>query len=242
MKKIVAVCLCLLFLVQSAPEIFAAEVAEEQENTGNAGESEEDVRGESGLEISAPSAILMEASTGQVVYEKNPDWAGIDVPKNNMRTNCTSRGKPLEWLEEACAALFRAVPKLAGAFMITMSENPTHCNYAFAGNTCPRCRDRDPADLIAEVVAAAAAVVPEAPRILSGGRVMGDDELSDERKLDFIVDSAELYSCRRRIRQIRARLRSAAPDPDSDSLFAEATQLQRRVTELAGRLSSVFGT
>ena len=97
MKKIVAVCLCLLFLVQSAPEIFAAEGAEEQENTGNAGESEEDVRGdnageneedasgenageneedvrgESGLEISAPSAILMEASTGQVVYEKNPD-------------------------------------------------------------------------------------------------------------------------------------------------------------------------
>ena len=85
MKKIVAVCLCLLFLVQSAPDIFAAEVAEEQENTGNAGESEEDVRGEnageneedvrgeSGLEISAPSAILMEASTGQVVYEKNPD-------------------------------------------------------------------------------------------------------------------------------------------------------------------------
>lgn len=94
----------------------------------------------------------------------------------------------------------------------------------------------------AEAVAAAAAVVPEAPRILSGGRAMGDDELSDERKLDFIVDSAELYSCRRRIRQIRARLRSAAPDPDSDSLFAEATQLQRRVTELAGRLSSVFGT
>ena len=85
MKKIVAVCLCLLFLVQSAPEIFAAEVAEEQENTGNAreseedvrgenaGENEEDVRGENGLEISAPSAILMEASTGQVIYEKNPD-------------------------------------------------------------------------------------------------------------------------------------------------------------------------
>ena len=46
MKKIVAVCLCLLFLVQSAPEIFAAEVAEEQENTGNAGESEEDASGE----------------------------------------------------------------------------------------------------------------------------------------------------------------------------------------------------
>ncbi len=88
-------------------------------------------------------------------YEKNPDWAGIDVPRNNMRTNCTSRRKPLEWLEEACAAVFKAAPKLAGAFLITMSENPTHCNYAFNKKACPFCCNRDPAELIAEVVAAA---------------------------------------------------------------------------------------
>lgn len=92
----------------------------------------------------------------------------------------------------------------------------------------------------AHVVAAASAVVPEAPRILSGGRVMSDEELSDERKLDFIVDNAELCSCRRRIRRIRARLRSGAADADSDALFAEATSLQRRVNELSSRLSSVF--
>lgn len=88
-------------------------------------------------------------------YEKNPDWAGVDVPRNHMRANCTSRQKPLEWLEEACAAVFEAAPALAGAFMITMSENPTHCNYAFNKTACPLCRDRDGADLIAEVVAAA---------------------------------------------------------------------------------------
>ena len=92
----------------------------------------------------------------------------------------------------------------------------------------------------AEVVAAARAVVDDAPRILSGGRVMDENELSDEQKLEFIVDTAELYSCRRRIRQIRARLRSSAGEADSERLFSEATELQRRSTELANRLSSVF--
>ena len=92
----------------------------------------------------------------------------------------------------------------------------------------------------AEAVAAAVAVVPDAARILSGGRVMDEAELSDDQKLEFIVDTAELCSCRRRIRQIRGRLRSAPSDEDSERLFAEATELQRRSNELANRLSSVF--
>lgn len=92
----------------------------------------------------------------------------------------------------------------------------------------------------AGVVAAASAVVPEAPRILSGGRVMDEEELSDEQKLEFIVDTAELCSCNRRIRQIRGRLRSAPADAESERLFSEATELQRRTNELANRLSSVL--
>lgn len=91
----------------------------------------------------------------------------------------------------------------------------------------------------AEVVAAASAVVADAPRILSGGRVMDEDELSDEQKLEFIVDTAELCSCRRRIRQIRAQLRSAEGE-ESERLFSEATELQRRSGELSARLSSGF--
>lgn len=92
----------------------------------------------------------------------------------------------------------------------------------------------------AAAVAAASSVVPEAPSILSGGRVMGDDELSDAEKLDFIVDTAELCSCRRRIRQIRAALSSSSrPDEESQALFREATELQRRVNELVRTLSSV---
>ncbi len=92
----------------------------------------------------------------------------------------------------------------------------------------------------AEVVAAASAVVPDAPRVLSGGRVLDEEGLADERKPEFIVDAVELCSCRRRIRQIRGRLRSSAPDEDSERLFAEATELQRRASQLAMRLSSAF--
>ncbi len=94
----------------------------------------------------------------------------------------------------------------------------------------------------AEVVAAASAVVPEAPRILSGGRVMGAQGMTDDEKLAFVMDTVELCSCRRRVRQIRVRLRQGAdsvPDAESESLFEEATRLQKRINELVGRVSAV---
>ena len=99
-RKLLAVCLCLLLIAQSVPTAFAAEVSAEQENEGegenggeksaeqgnadggeNGGEKSAEQGnadggengGEKGPDISAPSAILMEASTGQVIYEKNPD-------------------------------------------------------------------------------------------------------------------------------------------------------------------------
>lgn len=93
----------------------------------------------------------------------------------------------------------------------------------------------------AEVVAAAAGVVPEAPSILSGGRALEGREMPDERKLSVVMDTVELGSCRRRIRQIRVRLRSlskGAPDGESEGLFEEATSLQLRVNELVRKLSS----
>ena len=88
-------------------------------------------------------------------YEKHPDWKGAAFPENHVHANCTSLKKPLEWLEEACRAVFQAAPGLAGAFLITMSENLTHCNSRFGKSACPRCSGRDGADLIAEVIASA---------------------------------------------------------------------------------------
>ncbi len=92
----------------------------------------------------------------------------------------------------------------------------------------------------AEVVAAATAVEPSAPQVLSGGRVMGEEGMGDAEKLELIVDTLEFFSCRRRIRQIRGRLRqgSGIPDEQARELFAEATSLQARANGLRNRLSS----
>ena len=91
----------------------------------------------------------------------------------------------------------------------------------------------------AQVVSAATSVAADAPRILSGGRVMAETELSDTEKVELIVDTLELCSCKRRIRTIRARLRAgSAPDEETERLFGEATELQRRVNSLTLKLSS----
>ena len=86
----------------------------------------------------------------------------------------------------------------------------------------------------AEVVQAASSVVPDAPRILSSGRVATSAGDAAER-MAFVLDTVELYSTRRLIRDIRARLR--AGEDGSDGLFARATELQRRANELSCNLS-----
>ena len=77
------------------------------------------------LYLNEPRCMPME------FYDKKPNWGGVDVPANNTKTICiTHTNEPLEWLENAVKTLFRNVPELGGLLTITMSENPTNCNYA----------------------------------------------------------------------------------------------------------------
>lgn len=99
MRRILAIVLSILIGVQgivmisgnmevqaeeaaAEPEEEASEETEEQPEQTNEQEGEEAVQEEaqqeqtgegSGIEVSAPSAILMEASTGKVIYEKDAD-------------------------------------------------------------------------------------------------------------------------------------------------------------------------
>ena len=75
MKRFIAALLCALLCVQP---VFAQEIPQIKEETmqviKNTEETVGDTSGESaGVEVSAPSALLMEASTGQVIYEKDAD-------------------------------------------------------------------------------------------------------------------------------------------------------------------------
>ena len=63
---------------------------------------------------------------------------------------CTSHPAVQRYLTEAVATVCRAVPDLAAFFTITASENFTHC-WSHGGGGCPRCSQRDPAAVIAEV-------------------------------------------------------------------------------------------
>ena len=86
----------------------------------------------------------------------------------------------------------------------------------------------------AQVVQAATAVVEDAPRILSSGQVVASAG-SKEQRMAFVLDTVELYSTRRLIRDIRARLR--AGEDGAGGLFAQATKLQQRVNDLSHNLS-----
>ncbi len=92
----------------------------------------------------------------------------------------------------------------------------------------------------AEVVAAATSVYPGAAQILGGGSIASTEGMSAAQKMSFLVDTAELYSTKRKVREIRTKLRNV-PDPLADStkeLFIQATELQKRVHELSARLSA----
>ena len=57
----------------------------------------------------------------------------------------------MEQLHDSTATLFREVPKLAGLFTITMSENLTNCiSRVSETGPCPTCSARNPAEIIAE--------------------------------------------------------------------------------------------
>jgi hypothetical protein len=82
-------------------------------------------------------------------YETRPELKG--VVENDYAALCTSRPEVRRYLTDAVASISRAAPELAGFFSITASENLTNCWSHHGGANCPRCRERGPAEVIAEV-------------------------------------------------------------------------------------------
>lgn len=89
----------------------------------------------------------------------------------------------------------------------------------------------------ADVVEAASQVVAEAPQILSSGRIVSSTDADDATKVGFVLDTVELYSTRRRIRELRAQIRAGTAPQNA---FQEATELQKHANELANRVSFGF--
>ena len=125
-------------------------------------------------------------------YRKFPEWKGVVSGVDIASSNCTSRTKePVKWFEEACGNVFGKVPGLAGAFMITMSENTTHCHSRFSGAKCPYCKDRPIPEIIAEIVCAAErgihSVAPDAKVIVWDWTWRPTEGLSDDLEFEYEV-------------------------------------------------------
>lgn len=60
--------------------------------------------------------------------------------ENGLVNLCIENKEVQDYLYTAVKDLFENVNGLGGVLTITMSENPTHCNYV-PGNNCPNCKD-----------------------------------------------------------------------------------------------------
>ena len=91
-----------------------------------------------------------------------------------------------------------------------------------------------------EAARAAEAVEPAARTLLAGGSLDVLSSGTREQKVQFLLDNLDLFSCKRRIRTIRAKLDTAGQGEDAAALLQEATQLQERVNQLQASLVSNY--
>lgn len=93
-------------------------------------------------------------------FAARPELKG--VVEGDHAALCSSAKPVQSYIQSSIASLCRAVPDLAGLFTITASENLTNCWSHGAGQNCPRCGERAPAHVIAEVNGLIAAGIREA--------------------------------------------------------------------------------
>ncbi len=93
-------------------------------------------------------------------FEDKPELRG--VPIGDYAALCTSAPAVQDYIRNAIARICATVPDLAGFFTITASENPTNCWSHYKGAECPRCKERGPAAVIAEVNATVFAGIQQA--------------------------------------------------------------------------------
>jgi hypothetical protein len=99
-------------------------------------------------------------------FRDHPQAMGSRVRHyQEVRCLCTSDPEVLAYLEEGMTYLFSHVPELTGSILISASEYPSHCwchvrpnaeggleKFVEDGMLCERCVDRDPRDIVAEVL------------------------------------------------------------------------------------------
>jgi DNA primase len=82
-------------------------------------------------------------------------------------------------------------------------------------------------------VARASEACPQAPQILSMSTLDAAHEMDDDEAVPFLLNTIELFSTKRKISAIKARLASTTDSATMRGLFEEATELQKHVNMLS---------
>lgn len=102
-------------------------------------------------------------------WNKHPDSGGVEDTAWDLHTRtdvrvrrlCTSSAEVKEWLKNGASEMARLLPSLGGITLITASEFGSHCYSRrmkkdpprwSALIECPRCRGREPEDVVAELI------------------------------------------------------------------------------------------
>lgn len=100
------------------------------------------------LYMNEPRAMPDEFFRG---HPEREAFRGCDDRNWPVYAMCTSCPEVRRWVCDSIRQVFAAVPGLGGIFTITMSENVTNCASRGNKKACPRCRDRNSSDLVAEI-------------------------------------------------------------------------------------------
>ena len=84
-------------------------------------------------------------------FEKDNRLEIKGVQESSYATLCTSTPLVRKHVKDSLTYVFRNVPGLGGVFTISASENLTSCWSHFNGGNCPRCSQRTPAEVVAEI-------------------------------------------------------------------------------------------
>lgn len=82
-------------------------------------------------------------------FEKYPELKGSET--QNLACLCTSVDAVKEYIDKSIYSITKSVPLLGGYFVIGVSENQTNCYWDKKGTACPKCKDRNPREVVCEV-------------------------------------------------------------------------------------------
>ncbi|MDN0064468.1 DNA primase [Collinsella ihumii] len=239
---------------QSATKVFRQVAQEEQtaktreRNRERAQRAVSDRRGEDARPV-APAPEAMDAWEGAPVEEEPYDYVPAEAqaaPASFAPTAPSQPAAPLTELERRSLAgerelvcLLASYPDSFRAFADRITEiswiDPRNETIAWAVLATPE------GTPVPEVMSSVRSVCPEASKLVSAGTIDATSAHPTETNIEFLLDTLELYTIRRRMRAAQARLRTdrTLSAEERRDMTIKATQDAARVRELERAVEGV---